>query len=133
VGGFGSVKYQFTPAWSATLFGGLNRYVSSAGGSPIPNRIGSLNDSRQVPCRLYVQLELVLITPLRWLDCAESASQLRRERRGGFDLVDAIHRRVEGEKGRGVPGLEIAHRLKNCNIIPSAIWRGAIFLEMART
>ena len=44
VGGFGSVKYQFTPAWSATLFGGLNRYVSSAGGSPIPNRIGSLND-----------------------------------------------------------------------------------------
>ncbi len=44
VGGFGSVKYQFTPAWSATLFGGLNRYVNSAGGSPIPNRIGSLND-----------------------------------------------------------------------------------------
>jgi outer membrane scaffolding protein for murein synthesis (MipA/OmpV family) len=44
VGGFGSVKYQFTPAWSATIFGGLNRYVSSAGGSPIPNRIGSLND-----------------------------------------------------------------------------------------
>jgi MipA family protein len=44
VGGFGSVKYTFTPAWSATAFGGLNRYVSSAGGSPIPNRLGSVND-----------------------------------------------------------------------------------------
>ena len=44
VGGFGSIKYQFTPAWSATVFGGVNRYVSSAGGSPIPNRLGSLND-----------------------------------------------------------------------------------------
>jgi len=44
VGGFGSIKYQFTPAWSATIFGEVNRYVSSAGGSPIPNRIGSLND-----------------------------------------------------------------------------------------
>jgi MipA family protein len=44
VGGFGSIKYQFTPAWSAMVFGGVNRYVSSAGGSPIPNRLGSLND-----------------------------------------------------------------------------------------
>jgi outer membrane protein len=44
VGGFGSIKYAFTPAWSATVFGGVNRYVSSAGGSPIPNRLGSLND-----------------------------------------------------------------------------------------
>src|SRR5450631_119261 len=44
VGGFGSIKYQFNPTWSATVFGGVNRYVSSAGGSPIPNRLGSLND-----------------------------------------------------------------------------------------
>ncbi|HUI19886.1 MAG TPA: MipA/OmpV family protein [Methylocella sp.] len=44
VGGFGAIKYQFTPAWSATAFGGVNRWVSSAGGSPIPNRLGSLND-----------------------------------------------------------------------------------------
>jgi outer membrane protein len=44
VGGFGAIKYTFTPAWSATVFGGLSRYVSSAGGSPIPNRIGSVND-----------------------------------------------------------------------------------------
>jgi MipA family protein len=44
VGGFGSIKYEFTPAWSATVFGGVNRYVSSAGGSPIPNLLGSLND-----------------------------------------------------------------------------------------
>ena len=43
VGGFGSIKYQFNPAWSATVFGGVNRYVSSAGGSPIPNRLGSLD------------------------------------------------------------------------------------------
>ncbi len=44
VGGLGSIKYAFTPAWSATVFGGVNRYVSSAGGSPIPNRLGSLNN-----------------------------------------------------------------------------------------
>jgi MipA family protein len=44
VGGLGAIKYAFTPAWSATVFGGVNRYVSSAGGSPIPNRLGSLED-----------------------------------------------------------------------------------------
>lgn len=44
VGGFGSIKYTFTPTWSATVFGGVNRYVSSAGGSPIPNRLGSVDD-----------------------------------------------------------------------------------------
>ncbi len=44
VGGFGAIKYAFTPAWSATVFGGVNRYVSSAGASPIPNRLGSLNE-----------------------------------------------------------------------------------------
>jgi MipA family protein len=44
VGGFGAVKYTFSPAWSTTVFGGVNRYVGSAGGSPIPNRLGSLND-----------------------------------------------------------------------------------------
>ena len=44
VGGFGSIKYAFTPEWSATIFGGVSRYVSSAGASPIPNRLGSLND-----------------------------------------------------------------------------------------
>jgi outer membrane scaffolding protein for murein synthesis (MipA/OmpV family) len=44
VGGFGAIKYDFTPTWSATAFGGVNRYVDSAGGSPIPNRLGSLNN-----------------------------------------------------------------------------------------
>ena len=44
VGGLGAIKYDFTPAWSATAFGGVNRYVDSAGGSPIPNRLGSLDD-----------------------------------------------------------------------------------------
>ncbi len=44
VGGLGAIKYDFTPTWSATVFGGVNRYVGSAGGSPIPNRIGSLDD-----------------------------------------------------------------------------------------
>jgi outer membrane scaffolding protein for murein synthesis (MipA/OmpV family) len=44
VGGLGAIKYDFTPTWSATAFGGVNRYVDSAGGSPIPNRLGSLND-----------------------------------------------------------------------------------------
>lgn len=44
VGGFGAVKYDFAPSWSATAFGGVNRYVSSSGGSPIPNRLGSLSN-----------------------------------------------------------------------------------------
>lgn len=44
VGGLGAVKYEFAPSWSATAFGGVNRYVSSAGASPIPNRLGSLNN-----------------------------------------------------------------------------------------
>ena len=61
VGGFGSIKYQFDQAWSATVFGGVNRYVSSAGGSPIPNRIGSLDSfTAGAACRLYLQHELVL-------------------------------------------------------------------------
>ncbi|PZR84792.1 MAG: hypothetical protein DLM68_11870 [Hyphomicrobiales bacterium] len=44
VGGLGAIKYDFTPTWSATVFGGVSRYVDSAGGSPIPNRLGSLDD-----------------------------------------------------------------------------------------
>lgn len=44
VGGLGSVKYDFAPTWSATLFGGYNRLVSSAAASPIPNKLGSLNE-----------------------------------------------------------------------------------------
>lgn len=43
VGAFSSVKYDFMPNWSATLFGGYNRLVSSAASSPIPNNLGSLN------------------------------------------------------------------------------------------
>jgi MipA family protein len=43
VGGFGAVKYDFTPTWSATVFGGVNRLTDSAAASPIPNRLGSLN------------------------------------------------------------------------------------------
>ncbi|MGQ0446596.1 MAG: MipA/OmpV family protein [Beijerinckiaceae bacterium] len=44
VGGLGSIKYDFDPTWSTTVFGGVNRFVSSAGGSPIPNLLGSLNN-----------------------------------------------------------------------------------------
>jgi outer membrane protein len=44
VGGLGAIKYDFTRTSSATAFGGVNRYVDSAGGSPIANRLGSLND-----------------------------------------------------------------------------------------
>jgi MipA family protein len=44
VGGFGAIKYDFSPTWSATAFGGVNRFVDSAGASPIPNRLGSLNN-----------------------------------------------------------------------------------------
>ncbi|MCI0465934.1 MAG: MipA/OmpV family protein [Beijerinckiaceae bacterium] len=43
-GGLGAIKYDFTPSWSATAFGGVNRYVGSAGTSPIPNRLGSVNN-----------------------------------------------------------------------------------------
>ena len=42
VGGAGSIKYQFSPEWSVTAFGTASRFVGSAGGSPIPNRVGSL-------------------------------------------------------------------------------------------
>lgn len=44
VGFLGSVKYDFTPTWSATAFGGYDRLVSSAAASPIPNNLGSLNE-----------------------------------------------------------------------------------------
>ncbi len=44
VGGLGAIKYAFSPAWSTTVFGGVNRYTGSASGSPIPNRLGSLDD-----------------------------------------------------------------------------------------
>ena len=44
VGGFGAIKYDFMPNWSATAFGGAVRFVDSAGASPIPNRLGSLNN-----------------------------------------------------------------------------------------
>ncbi len=44
VGVLASVKYDFMPTWSATLFGGYDRLVSSAAASPIPNNLGSLNE-----------------------------------------------------------------------------------------
>ena len=34
VGGLGAIKYNFTPTWSATAFGGVNRYVDSAARKP---------------------------------------------------------------------------------------------------
>ena len=43
-GGFASLRYDFTPQWSLTAFGGYDRLVNSAAQSPIPNRLGSLND-----------------------------------------------------------------------------------------
>jgi len=44
VGGLGAIKYEFAPSWSATAFGGVNRYVGTAGTSPIPNLLGSVNN-----------------------------------------------------------------------------------------
>lgn len=44
IGALAAVKYDITPAWSATLFGGYDRLVNSAAESPIPNRLGSLNE-----------------------------------------------------------------------------------------
>jgi outer membrane scaffolding protein for murein synthesis (MipA/OmpV family) len=42
-GGLTSLKYDITPAWAVTAFGGYHRFVNSAAESPIPNRLGSLN------------------------------------------------------------------------------------------
>jgi outer membrane scaffolding protein for murein synthesis (MipA/OmpV family) len=42
-GGLVSAKYDFMPNLSATLYGGYERLVNSAAASPIPNRLGSLN------------------------------------------------------------------------------------------
>jgi outer membrane protein len=42
-GGLATVKYDFNQNWSATLFGGYDRLMNSAAQSPIPNRLGSLN------------------------------------------------------------------------------------------
>lgn len=44
LGGLAAAKYDITPAWSATVFGGYDRLVNSAAESPIPNRLGSLNE-----------------------------------------------------------------------------------------
>lgn len=44
LGGFASLKYDITPRWSITGFGGYDHLVNSAEQSPIPNRIGSLNE-----------------------------------------------------------------------------------------
>lgn len=43
LGVFGAVKYDITPAWSVTLFGGYDRFMNSAAASPIPNLLGSNN------------------------------------------------------------------------------------------
>jgi len=42
-GGEAAVKYTLSRNWSATIFGGYNRFVNSAAESPIPNKLGSLN------------------------------------------------------------------------------------------
>jgi outer membrane scaffolding protein for murein synthesis (MipA/OmpV family) len=43
LGVFAAVKYDFTPNWSLTVFGGYDRLVNGAGESPIPNQLGSKN------------------------------------------------------------------------------------------
>lgn len=43
VGALASVKWDFMPTWSATVFGGYDRLTSSAAASPISNNLGSLN------------------------------------------------------------------------------------------
>ncbi len=43
VGVLGTVRYDFTPDWSLTGYGGYNRLMSSAAASPIPNLLGSKN------------------------------------------------------------------------------------------
>lgn len=42
-GGLVAAKYDFMPNLSATLYGGYQRLFNSAAESPIPNRLGSLN------------------------------------------------------------------------------------------
>ncbi len=40
-GGLATIRFDFTPNFSATVYGGLTRLAGSVGGSPIPNLIGS--------------------------------------------------------------------------------------------
>jgi outer membrane protein len=42
-GGLVSARYDFLPNLSATLYGGYQRLFNSAADSPVPNRLGSLN------------------------------------------------------------------------------------------
>ena len=42
-GMLGTLRYDFTPAWNATAYGGLQRLTGSAGASPVPNLLGSRN------------------------------------------------------------------------------------------
>ncbi len=44
VGGLVSAKYKFSPSWAATVYGGYNRLVGSAGSSPISNNLGSKDE-----------------------------------------------------------------------------------------
>ena len=47
----------------------------------------------------------------------------------GFDLADRIDHGIEGQHGRGMPRLVVAHRLEQRDIGPFALRRAAVFLQ----
>ena len=57
---------------------------------------------------------------------------LSRLLRPGLDLADRIDHRVEGQHGRGMAGLVVAHRLEHRDIGPAAtVGRAGVLLEHA--
>jgi len=72
-GRLGSIKYQFHPSVERDGFR-ASTAMSAARENPDPNRLGSLTISRPVRLSPHVQLELVLITLLRRLDCEPGPS-----------------------------------------------------------
>ena len=59
------------------------------------------------------------------------ACPLRRRRllRPGFDLADGVDHGVEGQHGRGVAGLVVAHRFEQGDVGPLALRGSAVFLQ----
>src|SRR5437588_2497534 len=53
----------------------------------------------------------------------------RRLLRMGFDLADGVDHGVEGQQGRGMPGLVVAHRFEQGDVGPFALRGTAVFLQ----
>ncbi len=143
VGVLGSVKYDFMPTWSATVFGGYNRLVSSAAASPIPNNLGSLNEfsagvliahtfnlrSPFLPDGIRKSRRAAGPCPAPVISRLSQAEVFARAPRRCLDLIDAVERRLEGQQRRGMPRLIVADRLEHGDFGPFSARRRAILLQ----